>query len=75
MRHTLEAIFQVMRYSKKLPQSEKQFIEFTLDLKIAPARPPFPGRPYNEKFATAPTGNPVGIRKTNLLSMVVKQGK
>ena len=59
----------------KLSQSAQTIGKIALNLKTTLARPLVYDRAYLEKFSTASPGNPVGVSKPSLLSLIVQQGK
>ena len=70
MRHTLEAIFQVMRLVVNYRKGQKQLERNVLHLKSTLATPPIYNRAYSEMLSTAFPGNPVCTRKPSSLLFV-----
>ena len=71
-RHTLEAIFQVMRVAVNYRKGQKQSKTIALYLKSTLARPPIYNRAYPEKLWSASPSNPVGVTKPNLILLFVQ---
>ena len=75
-RHTLEAIFQVMRVAVNYRKRQKQIdIIIALYLKSTLSRPPIYDEACPEKLWTASPGNPVGLTKPSLILLFVQPDK
>ena len=72
-RHTLEAIFQVMRVAVNHRKGQKPSTKIDVHLKSTLAIPPIYDRAYPEKPLTASTGNVMRVTKPNLLLLFVQQ--
>ena len=74
-RHTIAAIFQVMRNVVEYRKGGKHLKKNALNLKNALARPPVYDRAYSEVISNTAPGNPVGITKSSSILLFVEPDK
>ena len=74
-RHTLEAIFQVMRVAVNYRKGQKQLTKIALQLKSTLARPTIYDGAYPENLRTASLGNPLRLTNSSLFLLFVQPDK
>ena len=74
-KHSLEAIFEVMRVVVNYRDGQKQMEKIALHIKSTLAPPLINDRAYPELLSTASPGNPVAIAKRSSLWLFVHPDK
>ena len=74
-KHTIEAIFQVMRVGVNYRKAQKLLKLIALHLNSTLTRPPIYKEAYTEKHETASPGNSVGVTELSLILSFVQLDK
>ena len=74
-RHTLQAVFRLMRVVVTYSEGQKQLKEIALHLKSTLTRPPIYDWAYPEKLSTASPRNPASIMKPSSVWLFVKSNR